>query len=132
MKTNAISNKNNHFFSVIKGTLISVSLTLILILLFAVVIRFFNIGENLIFPINQVIKIISMFFGILSILKTSNEKGFVKGILLGFFYYITSFIVFTILQGSFNFSISNIYDLLLTMLMGGIIGIMLVNIRKKV
>lgn len=123
--------KSNLLISIIKGTLLAVSTTLILILLFALLIRFFDISDSLIFPINQVIKIISLFLGILSLLKNNNEKGFIKGILLGLVYFVLSFIVFSILQGAINFKIENLYDGIITMFMGGLIGIILVNLKRK-
>lgn len=121
----------NLFLSVLSGTVVAISVTLILILLFALIIRFCNISDNWIFPVNQVIKIISMFIGAVVFLKKHREKGFVKGILLGVTYYLLSYIIFSILQGGFSFGINNLYDLILTTLMGGIIGIILVNLFKK-
>lgn len=131
MSTKTIIKKSNLFLSVIKGTLVAVSLTLILILAFALLIRLFNINDNWIFPVNQVIKIISLFAGIITMIKGNSEKGFIKGILLGLTYFIISLIVFSILQGSVTFRLSNMYDLLLTTLMGGLIGIILVNVIRK-
>lgn len=131
MDTKVMTNNKNSFLSVLKGAIVSVSLTLILILLFALVIRFFNISDNLIFPINQVIKVVSLFVGIMSAIKTTNEKGFIKGMILGMIYFILSFVVFSILQGSFSIKIENIYDFVLTVFACGLIGIILVNIRRK-
>ena len=116
--------------NIIAGTLISISITLVLILAFAFIIKFTNLNDKFIFPINQLIKIISLFVGVIVSLKKSNEKGFFKGILVGLFYFTTSFIIFSILQSDWNFQLSNIYDLLLTTLMSGLIGIIIVNIRK--
>ena len=123
--------KKQLLFSVFSGTLLAIASTLIMILLFALIIRFFNISDNFIFPVNQVIKVISLFLGILIVLKKQSNKGFLKGILLGLLYYILSTIVFSILQGSFSFRLNNLLDLLLTILIGGIIGIIVVNIKKR-
>lgn len=123
--------KKQLLFSVFSGTLLAIASTLIMILLFALIIRFFNISDNFIFPINQVIKVISLFLGILIVLKKQGNKGFLKGIFLGMLYYILSTIVFSILQGSFSFRLNNLLDLLLTILIGGIIGIIVVNIKKR-
>ena len=124
------SKKDNLFVSILKGTIAAVSLTLILILLFAVLIRFVNIPDGWIFPVNQVIKIVSLFVGVLIAIKGNHEKGFIKGILLGITYCVLSYLIFSILQGSFAFKLTNLYDLLLTSLMGGLIGIIAVNIKK--
>lgn len=123
--------KKNLFFAILSGTIVAISVTLVLILLFALLIRFCNISDKWIFPINQVIKIISMFVGAIVFLKKHREKGFLKGILLGLSYYILSYIIFSILQGGFTLAINNLYDFILTTLMGGLIGIIVVNIMKK-
>lgn len=122
--------RKNLLFDVIKGALVSVSITLVLILLFAVIVRFLNISDSWIFPINQVIKVISIIFGVIVLLKNNREKGFLKGLLLGIIYFLLSFFVFSILQGDFSFALKNLYDLLLTTLMGGLVGIIYVNIKK--
>lgn len=122
--------RKNLLIDVIKGALVSVSITLVLILLFAVIVRFLNISDSWIFPINQVIKVISIIFGVIVLLKNNREKGFLKGLLLGIIYFLLSFFVFSILQGNFSFALKNLYDLLLTTLMGGLVGIIYVNIKK--
>ena len=130
MSSKVIDKKENLLLSIIKGAVVSVATTLVAILIFALLIKFFNISDNLIFPINQVIKAISLFIGIMILTKGNKEKGLLKGFLLGLIYFILSFIVFSILQGSFSLQISNVYDLLLTSLMGGIIGLIGVHIGK--
>ena len=129
MKTKSL-NKNN-WISVLGGVITAISITLILILLFAVFIRFLNIPDSWIFPVNQVIKVISLFFGAWVVIKNTKQKGLIYGLLLGFTYYIINFALFSILKGSFSISINNFYDLILTTLSSGIIGIILVHIFKK-
>ena len=63
-------------------------------------------------------------------LRISKEKGFLKGLLLGITYYLLSYLVFSFLQGSFALHLSNLYDFLLTSIMSGIIGMIVVNIGK--
>lgn len=125
------SDKKQLFVSLLSAVLVSVASTLIMILLFALIIRYFNVSDNFIFPINQVIKCVSLLLGIMIMLQKNNSKGFVKGILLALTYFILSNVVFSILQGGFTFRISNLYDMLLTTLIGGIIGIITVNIKKR-
>jgi putative membrane protein (TIGR04086 family) len=102
-----------------------------LILLFAVTIRFLNVPDKAIFPVNQIIKIVSLFVGISIVLKKTKSKGFFTGIIVGLCYFLVSFFVFSILQNSFTFSLNNLYDLILTTLMSGIIGIILINFFKN-
>lgn len=124
-------NKKQLFVSLLSAVLVSVASTLIMILLFALLIRFFNINDIWIFPVNQIIKAISIMFGVIIMLKQNHSQGFYKGIILGITYFLLSTVVFSILQGSFSFKLNNLYDMLLTTLIGGIIGIIVVNIRKN-
>lgn len=130
MSSKVLDKKVNLLLSIIKGAIVSVAITLVLILVFALIIRFFNVNDNWIFPINQVIKVISLFAGVMVITKGNKEKGLFKGILLGLIYFILSFVIFSILQGSFSLQMSNVYDLLLTSLMGGLVGLIAVHIGK--
>lgn len=131
MSRDIAENKKNLFSSILSGVIVSVAITLVLILIFALFIRFFNIPDGAIFPVNQVIKIISMFIGILTALKKSGRKGFLIGLLLGLLYYVLSYIVFSLLQSSFVFNIKNLFDLLLTTIMGGLLGIIIANLIRK-
>lgn len=130
MENIATNKGKNLFLNILKGAIVSISITLVLILIFALIVRFFNVPDGYIFPINQVIKMFSICFGLLAMLKNERERGFLKGILLGITYFVLSFLLFSILQKSFSFSMKNVYDLLLTALMSGLLGIILVNIKK--
>lgn len=125
-----VDKKKHIILKLLNGTTIAVSLTLILILLFAVIIRFTGINDRIIFPVNQAIKIISIFVGTIIALKGLKEKGLIKGLFIGFAYYVISYITFSILQSSFVITLSNVFDLLLTTVMGGLIGLIVVHIGK--
>lgn len=126
-----IKNNKKNILHILSGMAVAIAVTLMLILLFAVGIRFLNIGDGWIFPINQIIKIISLIVGINIAMKRTKSKGFLSGILIGLLYFVISYIVFSILQSDFSFGMNNFYDLILTTLMGGLIGIILVNLNKK-
>lgn len=130
MNASLKENKHNGILKLISGVAVGICVTLIGILLFAVVIRFVGIDDKFIFPINQIIKGISLFVAMFVALKGNKENGLYKGLIVGFAYYVISFLVFAILQGKFGVSLSNLYDLILTALMGGIIGLIVVHIGK--
>ena len=75
MSSKILNTKKNTFLSFISGIITAISITLILILLFAVLIRFFDINDNWIFPVNQIIKFISLFFGVYIVIKKNRQKG---------------------------------------------------------
>ena len=124
--------KDSAWWSIFRGAFVSVSISLVLILLFALFIKFLNINESWILPINQIIKIVSIFFGVLFAFNSRNKnKGFLKGITVGIIYTILAYSVFSILAGEFSFSLTSLTDMLFGGLIGGISGIIVVNMKKR-
>ena len=97
------SSSNQLVKTLIKGSLVSLCISLVGILVFAFILKFTNIPESVIAPVNQVIKGLSVFIGVFIGLKKSKEMGLVSGLLIGLVYTILAFFVFSILAGSFVF-----------------------------
>ncbi len=116
--------------SIVKGSLIALCFTLVGILIFAFVLKFTNIPESVISPVNQVIKGVSVFMGVFLGLKKTKEMGLVRGLLIGFIYTLVAFLTFSILNGSFAFDKRLLNDTLFGSVMGAICGIICVNIKK--
>ena len=123
-------NANNWFIDIFKGTIFSLVISMVLIIIFAIIIRFANISDGLIMPINQGIKAVSLLIGIILALRNS-FKGFVKGLLIGFAYAILSYIVFSILSNTLSFGLTSIVDLLFDGLIGAISGMIAVNMGRR-
>lgn len=117
--------------SVLKGSLISVSVSLVLILVFALLIKFLNIPDSVIQPVNQAIKIISIFCGCWFALKNFPKRGFVTGALLGVVYTILAYLIFSVLSKTFSFDITLFIDILFALIIGAICGVFLVNKKSK-
>ena len=117
---------------VLKGTLYSLCFSLFFILSFAFCLKYTGISESLITPINQVIKGASIFLGVLISLKKFNSYGLICGLLIGFLFTIFAFICFSILSGSFVFSLSLLTDVIFGSIIGGICGIISVNLKKTI
>ena len=135
MKTKIKSDKDLSQMTVLKniliGTLIAVCVSLSLILIFAFVLKFTNIPESVITPVNQIIKGFSVFVGVFIGLKKRKELGLLSGLLIGFIYTMLAFIVFSILSGSFKFDITFLTDIIFGAIIGAICGIICVNIKKN-
>ena len=123
---------NNSFvINVAKGMLVAVCVSLILVLLFAFILKFTNIPESTIKPVNQVIKGLSILIGVFIALKKSKDLGLVSGLLIGFLYTIVAFVIFSCLGGVFAFDITFLTDILFGAVMGAICGIICVNLKKS-
>lgn len=130
MKIKSVSLKNNNsLFAILKGALSALIISLIGILIFAFVIKLTSISDGLIKPINQVIKIVSIFFGCF-LSKNTTGKILSKGLFIGVMYTILAFTLFSALNGKFEFSTSLFLDILFGALIG-LISSVICNIFKK-
>lgn len=116
-------------FKLILSSIISVLISLGLILIFALVIKWFNLADNIIEPVNIVIKILSVSVGVF-IITRDGSRGIVKGTLVGAIYSVLCYVIFSLLLGSFAISLTNLWDLLLGVVSGALLGILFVNIKK--
>ena len=96
-------NQGLNFLSVLRGSVIALASSLLLILVLAFLLKFTSIPDNVISPINQVIKGVSVFLGVFIGLKKSKEMGLLSGLLIGIIYTLIAFFVFSLLAGSFIF-----------------------------
>ena len=124
-KINIQSAKNKYpiIGFIAKGVLIALCTSLVLVLVFAFLLKFTNISDSAIAPVNQVIKGISIFLGVFVGLKKCKELGLVSGLLIGFIYTLVAFLVFSILSGAFSFDITLLTDTVFGAVIGAICGI---------
>lgn len=117
--------------AIVKGSVIALCVSLIGVLIFAFCLKFTPLSDKLIAPINQVIKGLSIFLGVLLALKKRKDMGLVSGLSIGFIYTIVAFLVFSALSGSFIFDRTLLNDVVFGAIIGGICGIICVNIKKS-
>lgn len=115
---------------VVKSTLIATIASLIGVLILALIVKFVSIGENVIFPINQVIKIGSILIGCLAGIK-HRENGAIKGAVTGLFYTLLSVFVFLIINKTLDGNSFNYIDFVSGIIAGTVSGIIAVNFKKK-
>ncbi len=97
------SGTNSSFKIIIKGALLAFVISLVLVLLFALIVKLTNIGTGAIAVVNQIIKIVSVFMGVLFAVK-ERSKWFINGMFGGLLYSIISFLVFSLIISTFNWS----------------------------
>ena len=115
----------------VKGAIVALVVAMVLILAFAFAVKWFTLSEGVINPINQIIKIVSIFFGVLGACKVSHNKYFIKGLLVGGLFALASFILFSMLNNfSFNFDMTVVWDILFGTLIGGFCSIAVYYIKK--
>ena len=125
-----ISIQKNSVVDIAKSIIIAIIFSLLGVLILALFVKLFSMNSKAIMPINQVIKILSIFGGCFLGIKNL-EKGALKGGLIGIFYTLISILVFGIIEKSISFKAFNWFDLLAGTIAGIISGILVVNIKKK-
>lgn len=119
-------NLNNNIIKVIKGSIISFLISVILLFIFASLLVYTSLQETTIKPVVIIISIVSILIGSsLSSIKIK-KNGIVNGALVGLIYILTLYILSSIVFIGFNlniYSIIMIMGAILSGMVGGIIGV---------
>ena len=118
--------KESFFSQVVRGVVTAILITLIGVLVFSFVLSVTNLSDGIIKPVNQFIKLLSVFFG--CFLSVRGEKGFLKGGLIGLISTLLTVLIFALLTGGINF-LSIIIDVICAIIMGAISGAIKVNVK---
>ncbi len=117
--------------SVLKSSLIGVIVSILLVLLFAFVLKFVELGSATISVIDQIIKILSIIVAVISLNKSVDANLLLKSLFVGAVYSILTFLVFSILNGGVVFGVGIFSDILFSALVGGASAILINMIKKK-
>lgn len=119
-------NLNNNIIKVIKGSIISFLISIILLFIFASLLVYTSLQETTIKPVVIIISIVSILIGSsLSSIKIK-KNGIINGALVGFIYILTLYILSSISFIGFNlnmYSIIMIIGAILSGMVGGVIGV---------
>jgi len=93
--------KSNVFKTALKSALLGLIISLVLVLVFAIVVKLTGLNSSMIGIVNQVIKILSVFFGVLFGV-VDKKRWLFKGALGGALFAIISFLIFLFMGNQFN------------------------------
>lgn len=121
MENKIESEFKKNLIRILKGSIISIILSLILLFIFAIILTFTSLKENTINPVIIVITVISILIGSsISTLKIK-KNGFLNGGLVGLIYISVILILSSIICSGFTFGLYPIIMILLSII-AGIIG----------
>lgn len=120
--------KNRSLITIMKGTLISVILTLVLLFILAIVLTYTKVSESMIPAAIIVITAISLLIGSTIANKKMKKNGILNGGIIGVIYLLTIYIVSSAVSGSFSLGWKSIIMVLTGMIFGIIGGVIGVNI----
>lgn len=121
--------KSEQIIDIIRSILYAIVITLLLILVFALIVKMAELTDDIIKPVNQVIKVISIFLGLLMGIK-KREKGLIKGFACGLIFTVLSILLFSLLSKEVIFSSANLIEIIVGALLGSISGVIVLTIKK--
>lgn len=124
---NVKENNSNGIVIILKGSLISIIATIVLLMIFAAVLTYSNINENSMPTVIIVVTALCILIG--SQITTSKIKrnGIVNGALVGAIYILALYLISSIISKDFSLNICSIIMMATSILIGGIGGIIGVN-----
>lgn len=119
-------NTSKNFIKVLKGSVVSVIITLILLLILSVLLTYTNIKESAIPTVIIAITALSILIGSQITTSSIKNNGIINGALIGGIYVACLYVVSSIISKNFSlnkYSIFFIAASLVTGALGGIIGV---------
>ena len=116
--------------TILKGTMVSIILTLILLFIFATLLTYTNIGEKTIPATIIVITAISLLIGSSIANRKMKKNGLINGAIIGGIYILTIYIISSIISGTFAMNYKSIIMIIVGVLFGILGGIVGVNTKK--
>lgn len=116
---------------ILKGTLLSLLISLILVAILAVVVYFSNVSDRTVSAVIFAISCLSVFLGATILAKNIESRGLLNGLALAGVYFAILFVVSLLANGSVALSFGNILRLLSILASGSLGGILGINTKKE-
>ncbi len=114
---------------ILKGTIISMLVTLIFLLIFSVVLTYTNLSEDIINPGIIVLTAISIIIGAsISTIKTK-KRGIVNGGIIGIVYMLFLYLISSMVTSNFGLDLYSVIMLVVGIMAGMLGGIVGVNMK---
>lgn len=114
----------------LKGTLVSMVFTVAAILLFALIIKETGLADNVIAPVNQIIKIAGIIAASFFAIKGLHERQWIVGGMAGILFIVLSYLVFSLIEGMFGNVALLFSDMLMGLLIGMVFAIIMANFGR--
>lgn len=116
------------FIVCLRSAVLALLLSLVFTWIYAVVLRIFPLSSRGIYPVTQVLKNVALAVGVLRYAK--GAKGWLKGLCAALIYFLFSYLIYSVLCGTFALSSRVFIEAAITTLTGAIFGVIAVNLRR--
>ena len=114
---------------IIKGSILSIIISLILLLIFAILLCYTNLSENSIKPTILVITGVGILIGSMISAKKIRKNGLINGGMVGAVYIIILYMVSSLTITNFSITINSLTMLIVAIITGMIGGIIGINLK---
>ena len=126
---NKVEIKNNNILKIIKGTVLSLLITLVLLFIYSIVLTYSNVKENGINTTITIITGLSILIGSGTAVSKIKTMGIINGGIIGALYISILYILSSILEVGFKLSIYSLIVILVSIITGMLGGIIGVNLK---
>ena len=134
-KENILQGNNDNLkaniIRIIKGSLLSIIVSAIFLIVFAMLLTYTSLSENTITPVVLAIVGLSILLGSYLSTKKINKKGILNGAMVGIIYMLILYIISSVIFMDFSINASSIIMIVCGIIAGIIGGIVGVNTNKK-
>lgn len=121
----------NVLFSIFRGLLFAVVLTLLGMLVIAALAVFARLSDSLLAALNQILKIVSIVLGVRAAVGRGGRNGFVTGAVISLLYAILGYALCVGLGGFVHSTVQMLGEILLCAAIGSMTGAILANLSPK-
>ena len=119
-----------NFMTILKGSMISIGLTVIALLVFSYILTYTNVSEDTTFPVIVIITAVSILIGSSLCNIKLKKNGFLNGGAVGAVYIVVIYLLSSIFTRDFSIGLDSLVIIITGVLAGMLGGIIGVNLRR--
>ena len=121
--------KEKNIIKILKGVMISIVISILLLTIYAVILTYTSTSENTIKPVVITITGISLLIGSFISSMKLKKQGMLNGGIVGFIYILSIYIISSIWLSNFSIDLESIIMIIVSIITGMIGGIIGINIK---
>lgn len=125
------SKEDGNFVRIIKGSLLSIIVTTVCLIIFSIILAYTNIPESTMVPVITIITAISILVGSIISVSKIEKKGILNGAFVGLIYILIIYVTSSIVKGNFGININSVILIVSAIVAGMLGGIIGVNIKNR-
>lgn len=112
------------------ATLLSIVFSVLFVIIFACLLKWFEWSDNCIAPVNIGIRMLAILLGCVFGIR-SGSKGIIKGVFVGTFFTLITYCVYSLILSDWSVNPMTVYDFIFNIIGGLVSGVVAVNMRKS-